>query len=95
MNPCARHLRQRAVPLALVYGPFLLWRHSYYGQWVPNTYFAKSGGEADWERGFVYVREYLKVYWPLVPALLLLFASLSGRAAPATVPWSVRRTAAV
>jgi arabinofuranosyltransferase len=90
-----RTLLAFALPFAVAFVPFLLWRHSYYGQWVPNTYFAKSGGEADWERGFVYLREYVKVYWPLLPALVLLLASLAGTGTSATVPWSLRRAGLV
>ena len=29
---------------ALPFGAFLLWRHATYGQWLPNTYYAKVGG---------------------------------------------------
>ena len=28
------------------YGAFLLWRHAYFGQWLPNTFYAKAGGGA-------------------------------------------------
>ena len=30
---------------ALVVMAHLLWRHSYYGDWLPNTYYAKVGGD--------------------------------------------------
>ena len=34
----------------------LLWRHSYYGQWLPNTYYAKVDGDPlTWVRGSAYV----------------------------------------
>jgi len=29
---------------AALYGAFLLWRHSYFGYWQPNTYYAKAAG---------------------------------------------------
>ncbi len=39
--PCAAHL---------------LWRHAYYGQWLPNTYYAKvAGDQQTWVRGTSYV----------------------------------------
>lgn len=31
-----------ALPFALVVGAHLLWRHAYYGEWLPNTYYAKN-----------------------------------------------------
>jgi arabinofuranosyltransferase len=38
------------------YGAFLLWRFSYYGQWLPNTYYAKVYGDPlVWIRGQTYV----------------------------------------
>jgi hypothetical protein len=36
-------LLEIAVPVALVIGTHFLWRHSYYGVWLPNTYYAKVG----------------------------------------------------
>ena len=43
----------RAAGLALVLVPQVLWRHSYYGEWLPNTYYAKVGVEtwAQFSRG--------------------------------------------
>jgi len=38
----ARDLASFTLPLVLV-GSHLLWRHSYYGAWLPNTYYAKVG----------------------------------------------------
>ena len=39
-----------ALPYALV----LLWRHDYYGDWVPNTYHAKSADLPYWRQGEKY-----------------------------------------
>jgi hypothetical protein len=40
-----RRITRRAgllvVLFAALYAAFLLWRHSYYGEWLPNTFFAK------------------------------------------------------
>lgn len=48
----AEHLRARrvdlrslaaiALPFAVIVGVHLLWRHGYYGEWLPNTYYAKN-----------------------------------------------------
>ena len=43
----------RAALVALI--PFaihLLWRHAYYGDWLPNTYYAKRGGSEIWLMGW-------------------------------------------
>ena len=31
-------------PFLITFVPYLLWRHAYYGYWVPNTFYAKAGG---------------------------------------------------
>ncbi|MCU0865400.1 MAG: glycosyltransferase family 39 protein [Planctomycetes bacterium] len=63
-----------ALPFALVFVPYLLWRHTYYGFWVPNTFFAKSAGFASLALGWRYLEGGLLCYWPL----LLAFAPLLG-----------------
>lgn len=44
-----------ALPYALV----LLWRHEYYGDWVPNTYHAKSADLPYWRQGEKYALTFL------------------------------------
>jgi len=61
-----------ALPFLLVFAPYLLWRHSYYGYWLPNTYYAKAGGGPLLELGVAYVVEFGKCYWALLPAVLAL-----------------------
>ena len=55
--------------------PFQAWRLYYYGDWLPNTYYAKSGGAAHYGQGFVYTGLYFGAYYVLVaaPVLILLF----------------------
>lgn len=67
---CRKHVLGFCLPFALVFVPYLLWRHSYYGYWVPNTFYAKSGGDPYPSQGWVYVWEYLKSYWVLAVPLL-------------------------
>lgn len=72
-----------AVYLAIA-GGHLLWRHSYYGFWLPNTFYAKVPG-AWWDRGFEYLWLFHRVYdfgW-FVP--LTLFAWLGGRSRKAAL----------
>ncbi len=57
-----------ATPLLLV-GVHLLWRHSYYGAWVPNTYpakFTRPWPEAGWRYLCSYGLEYAVWGWLLI-----------------------------
>ncbi len=59
------------VPFVLVFVPYLLWRHAYYGYWVPNTFYAKSAGDPYPGQGLKYVWEFGKCYQALLPVLLV------------------------
>lgn len=53
----------------------LLWRHSYYHDFLPNTYYAKVG--AAWpEMGLAYLLSYLIEYALYIPLSALLFGGL-------------------
>ncbi len=67
------------VPLLLVFGPYLLWRHAYYGSWVPNTFYAKSAHDPYPGQGLVYVWEFAKCYWALLPVLAVPLAFAARR----------------
>lgn len=71
----ARKQRRAAIVLgagvAALWLPATLWRHAYYGDWVPNTYYAKSASLAWWSQGWVYVRLFFARYWPLLLAVPL------------------------
>lgn len=65
------------VPALVLVVPHLLWRHAYYGAWVPNTAVAKVPGGLDHLReGFAYVRNFTRerdtLVW--VPLAALAFA---------------------
>jgi len=47
------------LPLVLIYVPYFLWRWHAYGDFFPNTYYAKSGDEAYWSQGGVYLVHFL------------------------------------
>ena len=62
--------------IAAFAAPFLLlaahlgWRLAYYGSLVPNTYYAKSAGEANWSQGTIYAAAfYLGSHFWLVALL--------------------------
>ena len=59
------------VPFLVVFVPYLLWRHAYYGYWVPNTFYAKSAGDPYPGQGLRYVWEFAKCYHALLPVLLV------------------------
>ncbi|MGK3967868.1 hypothetical protein WMF38_27325 [Sorangium sp. So ce118] len=66
-----------AAPIAL----HMLWRHSYYGTWLPNTLSAKTGSLAEQLAGGQhYLKEYAEHTWPvLVLALFGLCVALVAR----------------
>ena len=76
---CRKHVLGFCLPFLLVFVPYLLWRLSYYGYPVPNTFYAKSGGDPYPSQGWVYVWEYLKCYWVLAVPLLALPVALLRR----------------
>jgi len=49
----------------LVWLPYVAWKINFYGDFFPNTYYAKSAGIAWWGQGWVYVQLYFQKYWPL------------------------------
>ena len=74
------HLPMHACFLGL-WLPFILWRFSYYGDWLPNTYYAKSGGAAHYSQGLLYVGLYFSAYYVLLaaPAVFLLLRYTATR----------------
>ena len=71
-----------AAPYVSLVGAHLLWRHAYYGYWLPNTFYAKVPG-AWWEQGFQYLSLFASDYqivWflPLVAASVLLRRQLAA-----------------
>ncbi len=56
--------------LALVI-PYAAWKTAYYGDWLPNTYYAKSAARAWWSQGWLYARLYFTRYWPLAMGMPL------------------------
>ena len=44
-----------AVPFFVILVPYLLWKRHYYGDWMPNTYYAKSAEKTYYEQGIAYL----------------------------------------
>jgi len=68
---------------AALWLPFTAWRISYYGDFFPNTYYAKSGNLAWYGQGLRYLQLYLERYWALaLGPLLLAVAAVLRRSRP-------------
>jgi hypothetical protein len=72
-RPRLRAALAYGMPCLSLWLPFLAWRLWYYGDIVPNTYYAKSAYLAWYEQGWHYLALYFEKYWVLLfsPALLL------------------------
>ncbi len=65
-------------PLLLAFVPYFVWRTAYYGEWYPNTYYAKSGNLSYFSQGSRYL-------------VITLFAASAFVAAPLAITGAVRR----
>ena len=62
------------LPCAAIVGTHLLWRHSYYGYWLPNTFYAKVPA-AWWDQGLDYLALFAgdyQIHWFVPLAVLTL-----------------------
>lgn len=57
------------VPFLLIASTYHIFRYVYYGEFFPNTYFAKQGLEPYWSQGWIYLRHTI-VYSPLQSIIL-------------------------
>lgn len=65
-------------PLVLFYVPYFLWRWRAYGDFFPNTYYAKSGNLTYWAQGLIYATHFLFTSGAAIWIPLFLVA-LAGR----------------
>jgi hypothetical protein len=65
------------LPLVPLMAPYLVWKYLYYGDLLPNTYYAKSAGSFYFDRGFFYLWLYFKPYFTSWLALLGIPAAFS------------------
>lgn len=86
-----------AIPLLVLVAPYLFWKKAYYGDVLPNTYYAKSGQLAWWSQGVRYVAYSFEKYWVLLlgpPLLLVGFAKSKRKGADPLVTRSAGLAAA-
>jgi len=81
------------LPFVLVFLPYLLWRHAFYGAWVPNTAVAKSASEPFLDYGARYVADFFRCYWALLPSVVPVIWFLCRRPDPmvSVMPFVGRR----
>jgi arabinofuranosyltransferase len=60
--------------------PHLVWRRSYYGYWVPNTFYIKaSGGAGTWNQGGYYLLQMILQFHLWMVPLLMVVGLLARR----------------
>jgi len=64
-----------ALGFAVVWLPATSWRVAYYGDFFPNTYYAKSAWLPWYEQGWHYAALFFERYWPLLAGPILLIAA--------------------
>lgn len=82
--------RQVAIGLALFVPPVaahFLFRRAYYGDWLPNTYYAKAAGQVWWSKGAEYFAALILEYavWLWIPIFIAAIVGLRRRGASATL----------
>jgi hypothetical protein len=87
-----RDRRREALRFAATWGallvPHFIFRLAYYGDPLPNTFYAKSGSTAYWSQGFWYLWSYVQVYFPL----LLVVPAWNHSCSVSGVPVWLRRS---
>ncbi len=84
----ARRGLAAALPGVLLVGPWVVWKLTFYGDLLPNTFYAKDAGEGQWAEGAAYVGLYLTTYLALLPALGALALWTLRRRAGSGVGWA-------
>lgn len=67
--------------VVLLLAPWVIWKLAYYGELLPNTYYAKAGVSTEyWARGVEYARDFFGAYglWGVTIALALLSLGKAG-----------------
>jgi len=73
-----RRLLRPGVPFALIVIAATIWRMAYYGDPVPNTFYAKSASDGYWSAGLTYVG-LLLVRYPAIPIAIVIGLAMAVR----------------
>lgn len=73
-----RALREYALVWLALAVPHFAFRMLYYGHPLPNPYYAKSGGLANWKQGWIYARLYFGAYFVLLAAVAASWPIVRG-----------------
>ncbi|GEM_PF-529763 len=63
-----------AAPGLVLIAPWLAWKLAFYGELLPNTFYAKDADDGDWAQGLIFLRQYFETYWALLPGLAVALA---------------------
>jgi arabinofuranosyltransferase len=91
-RPRLRTLLAYAAPFVLIYVPYFLIRWRYYGDFYPNTYYAKAADQPNWPQGWTYlgIGFVTAGLWAATPAALVglrrIWSTLLGRYALIATP---------
>jgi arabinofuranosyltransferase len=61
--PVAAALAGLVLPVVIVIGAWLFWKLRYYGDILPNTFYAKTGAMVSMRQGIKYLETYASTYW--------------------------------
>ncbi len=64
------------IPIIIIVGTYFIWKLSYYGTLLPNTFYAKTNGIHYYLLGFQYVSSFLLSYC-LVPITIIFISKIS------------------
>jgi hypothetical protein len=78
-GPALTSLGALTLPALVLVGGWFAWKVPYYGEWLPNTFFAKTGAAASVRRGLAYVLAFLAAYalWPFAAGALIAWRSVA------------------
>lgn len=66
-------------PALIVFLAYMFWKYQYYGEILPNTFYAKLGAATSLERGSNYLLSFYRAYFFWLAGLLVLFALVYER----------------
>ncbi|UZS00136.1 hypothetical protein [Chondrinema litorale] len=66
------------LPFSLILGSWLIWKLSFYGDILPNTFYVK-GTSSNYELGVIYLYQFFKSYWLIFISPVIIFSLIKKR----------------